>query len=548
MTADFILPRDADLGLRRIANRTGLAAALLPNGTIFALSHRADEKSDPVLVNQVLGSPISGGIGRLLLRLGGGHVVEAVGPAARLRVGVGPDRFVWAGETDGLAHRATLWLAPEANLWLWRVEVENTGAAAAEVSAVLLQDIGLGSRGFLMNNEAYGSQYTDHHIARHPRLGPVVMSRQALAQSGRIPWVAHGCLEGAAGFATDAAQSFGPGFRDQAEVTGDLPSERLQHEVACPAIASGTATLVPGAKTAWSFFGLFVPDHKAASSDDDLAMVDQALTVAGSFRPAEVALETPVRGLLQDAPPLVAEDLDAAALDRLWPARRLEERQDGALQSFFVDEGDLNRHIVLRAKERDLRRRHGALLRSGAALLPTDELLCATVWAHGVFAAQLTVGNTSFHKLFSVSRDPYNITRASGLRILVEGGEGWRLLSVPSAFEMGLAEARWIYRFSGRTVTVCAAVSGADAAMQWRVAVEGAPCRFLVLGHLVLGERELEQAGRVSIDAAAKRIAFRPDPDWLWGQRYPDSVYHLVTPTPDAIEAVGGDELLYADG
>src|SRR5690606_9983721 len=110
------------------------------------------------------------------------------------------------------------------------------------------------------------------------------------------------------------------------EVTGELPDERLQHEVACPAVASAPATLAPGAKAAWSFFGLFVPDHKTASSDADLAVVDRALRAADSFRPAEVALETPVRGLLQDAPPLAAEDLDAAALDRLWPARRLEER------------------------------------------------------------------------------------------------------------------------------------------------------------------------------------------------------------------------------
>ena len=51
-----------------------------------------------------------------------------------------------------------------------------------------------------------------------------------------------------------------------------------------------------------------------------------------------------------------------------------------------------------------------------------------------------------------------------------------------------------------------------------------------------------------------KSIALRsaspsgPDPDWLWGQRYPDAVYHLVTSTPAAIDAIGGDELLYADG
>jgi hypothetical protein len=71
---------------------------------------------------------------------------------------------------------------------------------------------------------------------------------------------------------------------------------------------------------------------------------------------------------------------------------------------------------------------------------------------------------------------------------------------------------------------------------------------LLVFGHIVLGERELDHAGRIEIDAASLRFTFHPDPSSLWGQRYPDAVYHLVTSTPDAIEAVGGDELLYADG
>lgn len=86
--------------------------------------------------------------------------------------------------------------------------------------------------------------------------------------------------------------------------------------------------------------------------------------------------------------------------------------------------------------------------------------------------------------------------------------------------------------------------------MQWQVRVEGtpAPCRFLVVGHLLLGEREWEQAGRVEIDTEARRVIFRPDPAGLWGQRYPEAVCHLVTPTPEAVEALGRDELLYRDG
>ena len=133
----------------------------------------------------------------------------------------------------------------------------------------------------------------------------------------------------------------------------------------------------------------------------------------------------------------------------------------------------MSRHVVLRDKERVVARRHGALVRSGQEMLPDEAILCATSWMHGVFGAQLTIGNTSFHKLFSVSRDPYNITRGSGLRMLVETKDGWRLLTVPSAFEMGLSDCRWIYRLGERTITVSATVSGDEPAMQWRVTVEG---------------------------------------------------------------------------
>jgi len=188
-------------------------------------------------------------------------------------------------------------------------------------------------------------------------------------------------------------------------------------------------------------------------------------------------------------------------------------------------------------------------------MLPAETTLCVTCWMHGVFGAQLAIGNTSLHRLFSVSRDPYNIGRGSGLRILVDTGEKWRLLTVPSIFEIGLSDCRWIYRLGSgrrgaiaRTLTVSVRVSPEEPAAAWHVTVEGPPCRMLVFCHLALGERELEQAARVEIDATGKRFAFRPDPQGLWGRRYRYAVYHLVTSTPECIELAGGDELLHADG
>jgi cellobiose phosphorylase len=546
----FETPRERDLGLRRIANRSGLSISILPNGCLYAIEH--EHERGRTMINQVHGSPLHAAIARLYLRVGPAApvVVEAVGAGARVAYRAAGDRFAWEGAAAGVGHRVSLWLHPRRNVWLWRVDVANGGAEPLTCDATLVQDVGLGARGFVMSNEAYVSQYIDHHVARHAVCGPVVTSRQNLAQGAAHPWVAHGCLEGVSAFATDAIQPFGPSYRDTGRIDPelDLPSERLQHEVACATIRSPSAALEPGGAATWTFFGLYEPDHPEASSDADLERIAQVQEALGDFVQRPDAACAPVRGVLQDAALADASPFDATEMAERYPDRAHAEEAGGPLLSFFAPDGAHNRHVVLREKERTLARRHGAILRTGQGVLLDETTMCATCWMHGVFASLLTIGNTSFHRLFSASRDPYNITRSSGLRILIEAGGGWQLLAEPSIFEMGLSDCRWIYRLEARTVTVRAVASGDDPAMQWRIAVEGAPCRFLVFGGLVLGERELDHAGRVEIDADNRRIAFRPDPASLWGQRYPDAVYHLVTCTPDAIEAVGGDELLYLDG
>ncbi len=258
------LPLEAELDLHRLTNASGLEIGIHANGCVFAIEHLFG--GERTLINQVFGSPLGSGIGRVLLRLGPDRAVtEIVGPNAKLQVGGAADRFVWEGETAGIHHKVTLWLHPEEPLWLWRAELENRGAVPAECDTILIQDLGLGARGLVLSNEAYASQYIDHTIGQDPRFGPVIMSRQNMAQSGRHPWVAHGCLEGALSFATDASQIFGPEFRVGAEASagfgGDLPGVRLQQETACAALQSPTVMFHPGGRLQCTYFGLFDPDH-----------------------------------------------------------------------------------------------------------------------------------------------------------------------------------------------------------------------------------------------------------------------------------------------
>src|SRR5580700_6560705 len=467
-------PRRDDLGLLRIANDTGLSISVLPSGAIFAIEHTQANRR--IMINQTLALPIANGMGRLYLRLGGPQraILPVMGPEPRLRVGASDDRYVWEGEGSGASHRVTLWLHPRLNAWFWRAEVANRRDEEFSCDAVFIQDLGLGDQGFLMNNEAYASQYLDHHVAHHPRLNHVLMGRQNLSQGGAYPWAAHGCLEGAEGFATDFRQLMGPAYRDADQLDvpfgTNLPSERLQYETACAALQSKAVMLETGGEASWTFFGFFQPDHPGASSDADLSQIDVVEGASKDWAERDVALSAPTRSLLHDARSAVAETLDDQAVRARYRRRTHVERAGDKLLSFFVPGRTHSRHIVLRDKEHIVARRHGSLMRSGQELLPDETILCATSWMHGVFGAQLTIGNTSFHKLFSVSRDPYNIVRGNGLRILVDLGR------------------RWLYRLEDRTITVSAQVSSQEPALQWRVAVEGGKCRFLVFGHLVLGE------------------------------------------------------------
>jgi cellobiose phosphorylase len=443
----------------------------------------------------------------------------------------------------------TLWLHPKEPVWLWRVEIGNSDSVPVECDAILIQDIGLGERSFILSNETYASQYLDHTIGQHPRFGPIIMSRQNMGQSGHNPWVAHGCCDGAASFATDALQIFGPPHREMpnARCIGavGLPGERLQHEAACAAIQSRPFTVSPGKMLTRTFFALYDPHHPAATGEADLARLAVMEKAASDFEFADVPLVTPVRSILQDTEPLAGRDLTDEVIAYDFPERRHEERVNGELLSFFVPDDPLNRHIVLATKERQMRRRHGLILRSGVSTLPDEKTLSATCWMHGVFAAQLTIGNTALHKLFSVSRDSYNITRGSGLRILAERNGRWGLLTVPSLFEMGFNDCRWLYQFDDGAIAVHAMVSTEDTAMQWHIAASGPSHRFLIFAHLVLGEHEFRHPGSVEIDHTARRISFRPSPDWLWVDHYPQAIHHLVAGTPQAVEAIGSGALLF---
>ncbi len=533
-----------------LRNAAGLTIELLENGSLFAIRH------GDVLINQVLGSPVEGGIGNVYLRRrtrAGITSFPLVGPASGSRFGTTDDGAMWVGSIGGIDYTCALRLAPAEPTWFWTLTVANTTGRRLSLDAVLTQDLGIAHEATVRNSELYASQYIDHAILRDEGLGFLVCSRQNLPQGDAFPWVMHGCLAGAVGFLTDGFQFHGLDYKASnvpaALARRTLPNRNYQYEFALPTLQSRALSLPPGGSGEITFFAAFEADHQTATSTADTERADAAAKAFRRLRPSAVGRTPHARPAGLFGAPVLFEsrDLDLVDLERFFgSAWRHVEHRDGKLLSFFHG---VQQHVVLRAKELVVERPTGHIMRSGRDLLPSDDLLSVTSWMFGVFASQVTIGNTSFNKLLGVCRNPLNVLKSSGQRIFVRTERGHELLGVPSAFEMGPNSARWIYDDGRRTIVIRVETSLDDPVCRLGVEVErGGPLELLVSNDVVLGENEHGPLGRVVIDVAAGRVELRPAPETPLCRRYPETTFFIVSPDADRIAAIGGDGLLHADG
>ncbi|MEX1172930.1 MAG: cellobiose phosphorylase [Chloroflexota bacterium] len=535
-----------------LAGGDGLSIELLANGAIRAIRH------GDILVNQVLGSPLDGGLGNLYVRR---HDADSVawfpvlGPGSAGRFRAAANGAAWDGSVDGLTYVCTLRLAPDEATWFWTLQLGNETSETVTLDVVAAQDLGLAVEATVRTSERYTSQYLDHTILDDPTQGFLVCSRQGLPQDGRYPWLAQGCLDGAVGFLTDGSQLYGLDAKATGRPTAlsrpMLPNARRQGEFALSALQSRPMTLEPGERRTVTCFAAVLADHPAATSAADVAVAHAArATFDGLDRSAIGGGPLPRSAGLFDAPARFrSRDLDEATLARLvappstW---RHIERRDDTLLSFFHGRQE---HVVLRAKELAQERASGHILRSGRALLPSDDTLSCTTWVYGVFGSQLAIGNTSFNLLLSVCRDPLGIGATSGQRIFLRTERGDELLALPSAFEMGSMHARWIYDDEERTIVVRLTAALDQPTCRLDVVVErGGPVQLVITEDIVLGADDGNAPGTVTMNRNAGLVTLRPAVDGTFARHYPDATFWISTPDPGLVDAIGRDELLFADG
>jgi cellobiose phosphorylase len=534
----------------RLASPSGLAVQINANGSIRRMDHR------DVIVNAFLGSELEGGPANLFLRRHADPVdwIPLLGPRSPAEVRLDERGLEIAGDWSGLRFRASLRLGESAPAWFWHVALENAGDRSATVDLVYAQDLALADYTALRLNEYYLSQYLDHTPLVHSTRGVALAVRQNLTIGGRHPWAVIGSLARGASFATDALQLHGlatrAGLPPEGLTSESLPGVRRQHEHSMAVIQDAPICLSPGAQVERGFFGWLESDHPDASSPDDLRFIDRALALPEATPPAKrgSARGAAPAASLFGAPRLLdAEKLDAAELaEHFGPERRAAEHEGGRLLSFFTG---ANAHVVLPAKERASLRPHGQIVRSGERLVPDEASLTSTLWMGGVFHSMVTQGHVSINRLLSTVHGYLGLFRSQGQRIFAELRGGWRLLDLPSAFEMTPSGARWLYKHAEGLLEVrsWAPVEHHELWLAARV-LAGPPCRFLVSHHVAVNGDDGSDAIPLRSSRDATGIAIGLLPESELGRRFPSGGFRIDTAPGTSLEQVGGDELLFEDG
>jgi cellobiose phosphorylase len=508
-----------------------------------------------------IGNEVEGGPTNVYLRRHGATPdwTPLLGPSSPTRFDTKPasGALVGFGSWQGIDYSIALVLVEKASAWFWQVSLENTTSAAQHLDLTYAQDLALAAYGAVRMNEFYVSQYIDHTPLKHASRGFVVASRQNQAADGRYPWSLIGSLRNGAAYATDALQFHGlmtRAGRGPAGMSGELPSRRLQHEHSMVVIRDTAIRLEPKARADAGFFGMFRPDHRDATSDIDLAVVDETLALpeakpaAGTAPKPNASADKPAGSLFSSAPPLEALDLDVDALRATFasPWRHEERDERGTLLSFFHG---ADCHVVLRAKDLHVTRPHGHMLRTGRHVTPDETALTSTSWMTGVFHSMVTQGHVSINRFLSTVHSYLGLFRSHGQRVFVELGTSWRLLDMPSAFEMAPDSCRWVYRHADGVIVVRAEARNDPQELVLSIEfASGTPARCLISHHSALNGDDGSAPGAVRWQRAGEDVVLPSTPDNDVGRRFPNGSFRIAPLSGTKFERVGADELLFLDG
>lgn len=484
------------------------------------------------MINQISGNHLDGSINQIYLRVHTENGIKAtpmIGSISESEFGYSEDQLSWRGQFENIQYQVNFKLA-EKNRWFWQVTVKGNGI----IDIIYGQDIGNAEKAVVETNEAYISQYIDHHVTKD-KGRYVISSRQNQPQDGKFPLVEQGSLNELAGFSTDGYQFFGTEYKTtntpKILTEEHLANEVYQYEFAYIALQSQKVALGEDHQEnthEFVFYGLALASQDKAVTENVVSIEDIKDSYKKTHFDQIKAIKQPSKKI---GKPVVGLTLTEEELEILFPKKAKVEKVNDEIYSFFANE----HHVVLKAKENAMERAHGHILLSGQTLSVDDPIMSSTVYMYGIFNSQIVLGNTTSNKLSSNSRNSLNVMKSSGQRFYILEDGNWRLLTMPSAFEMGLNSATWYYKLADDMIKVSVyTVSGIpNSVREIRTELTSATDKkytFAITNQLIMGPDEGHQT--YNLNKNDQVLTIKPSEKSVIKDFYPDLTYYMAIDQP----------------
>lgn len=488
--------------------------SFLETGDLYEIYH------NQIMVNQLQGNRLDGSLNQIYLRVYGEEItfVPMLGSNAASGFGYSHNQLSWKGVFEGVTYQVDLKLSSE-DVWFWRVQLSGQNI---KVDVVYGQDIGNASKPAIKANEAYISQYVDHHVKNED--GEIIItSRQNQPQDGKFPLVEQGSLSSLVGYSTDGYQFFGRSYKetDKPEILSQptLANEVYQYEFAYTALQTATFELNSTSQEI-VFYGL-AKDNQESAVQEPIYSREEIAEIYASLTFEEVTSR--INYDKKIGLPIVGEDLLETEINQLFPLKEQIEKEGDRLLSFFTED---YQHVVLKEKEKRMERAHGHILLSGKDLTVDEGLLSTTVYMYGIFNSQIVLGNTTMNKLTSNSRNSLNVIKHSGQRIYLKEDNQWRLLTMPSVFKMGLNSATWYYKTPNDLIKVVTytVADGREIRTECE-SLNGNSYSFAITNEILMGASEEER--NAQLEKKDQLLIVKNKPGSEISKKYPNLTYYM---------------------
>ena len=514
-----------------------LNAKVLESGNIQEI------RSGIVRINTYVANNLEPSIMNLYLKVDGKYS-RMIGIGSPAKVLFKNDKLgnycIYKGSFEGIQYHIVFSIIE--SVLLFDVIIEEAKGKKVEVYYGL--DVSINNIYAISNNEAYTSQYVDHK-AYFEKDGYVICSRQ---NQGDSYYLESGSIGKNVSYSVDGFQFFGLSYKMDNEIAilkeEHLNNEIYQYEFGYHALQSEVLDLNSSKRIV--FYSYYNDKHDDAISKPLYTEEAKRLyeLVKNREYDFEEELFSSLKHIISFEEKVKTKELSDNEINVLFKNRFLEERIDGKLVSFFLED---KAHVVLKDKERLIERPSGNIIFSQNKFrdgnYDFENVIASTSYIYGLFNSQVVCGNVSFNKLLSNQRNPLNLQKISGQRIFIKQDGRYKLLEMPEVFVMGLNYFKWIYPLDDDVIEIINYVSLNSSKVELEFKSKNKKeYELIITNHLVMGEREHESGIHVNKDGLITNIKF--DPQSMTYGKYPDLFFKIGI---DHEYECGDDSIFYID-